>query len=59
MERVPEEKTVRRRAWKTSGYKKKRVRPREGWREAMLENLWDKEMADWRTKARIEGAGNE
>ena len=32
MERVIEVRTVRRIAWKTLGYKKKRGRPRKGWR---------------------------
>ena len=46
-ERVSEDRTVRRIAWKTPRYKKKRGRLRKRWREAVLEDLRDKGIADW------------
>ena len=51
MERVTEDKKVRRTAWKTLGYKKKRGGPRKRWTVAVLEDLRDKGIADWRRKA--------
>ena len=56
MERVTEERTVRRIAWKTPGYKKKRGRLRKRWREVVLQNMEDKEIANWRRKA-MDGGG--
>ena len=49
MERVTEDRTVRRIAWKTLGFKKKR------WRGTVLEDLRDKGIADWRRKAMDRG----
>ena len=51
MERVTEDRTVGRIAWKTLGYKKKRGRPRKRWIKTLLEDLKDKGIADWRRKA--------
>ena len=39
MERVTEERTVRRIAWKTPAYKKKRGKLRKIWRGVVLEDL--------------------
>ena len=51
MERMAENRTFRKIAWKTSEYKKKRGRPRKRWRETVLEDLKDKGVADWKRKA--------
>ena len=51
MERVTEDRTVRRIARKTPRYKKKRGGRRKRWREAVLEDLRDKGIAEWRRKA--------
>ena len=60
MERITEDRTVRRPAWKTPEYKKKRERPRKRWRETVLENPRDKGITDWKRKAMDRGgAGNE
>ena len=47
MERVTDDRTVRRIAWKTPGYKKNIGRPTKRWREAVLKDLRDKGIADW------------
>ena len=55
MERVTEDRMGRRIAWKTRGYKKKKGRPRKRSREAVLENLRNKGIADWWRKAMDRG----
>ena len=51
IERMAENRTVRKITWKTPGYRKKRGRPRKRWIEAVLEDLKDKGMGDWKRKA--------
>ena len=55
MERINEDRTVRRIAWKTPRYKKKNGRPRKRWREAVLKDLRNKGIAGWRRKTMDRG----
>ena len=48
---MSEKRTIREIAGKTPGYRKKRGKSRKGWREAMLEDLKGKGIADWKRKA--------
>ena len=50
MEGMTENRTVRKIAWKTPGYRKKVGRPRKRCAETMLEDLKDKGIADWKRK---------
>ena len=54
-ERMARNRTVRRIAWKAPGYKKKRGRPRRRWRGAVLEDLEDEGIVDWKAKAMHRG----
>ena len=46
IERMAENRTVKKKAWKMPGYRKRRRRSRKRWREAVLEDLRDKGMVD-------------
>ena len=55
MERVTEDRTVKRISWKVPGYNKKKGRPRKRWRGAVLDDMRDKRIPDWRRKAMDRG----
>ncbi|KAF2893213.1 hypothetical protein ILUMI_12961 [Ignelater luminosus] len=42
VERMQENRTIKKLAWKDPDYKKKRGRPRKRWREAILEDMQEK-----------------
>ncbi|KAF2889780.1 hypothetical protein ILUMI_16392 [Ignelater luminosus] len=52
VERMQENRTVKKLAWKDPDYKKKRVRPRKRWREAILEDMQEKGFTEWKKKAK-------
>jgi len=51
IERMPEERIVKRIESKAPEYKKRRGRPRKRWKQSVLENLKEKKIEDWRNKA--------
>ncbi|XP_063929931.1 uncharacterized protein LOC135142191 [Zophobas morio] len=52
LERITQERKVKMVVWKIPESKRKRVRPREKWKDAIQEDLTEKQKQDWRKNAK-------